>query len=133
MSKKKKKKISLLNCKPNQKLIRLLSVSHRFRLTLKGWIGSSAITIPFTYSDPLRHSSFIRRVQYNIDCCAQLILLAGRLYSLSLFFSFLFFFRFFASTLDIATIIISSIAPNLPAYTPFCSLPVSTLFVALFS
>ena len=31
---KKKKK-----CKLNQKLICLLSVSHRFRLLLKGWIG----------------------------------------------------------------------------------------------
>ena len=37
--KKKKKKKLFSKCKLNQKLICLLSVSHRFRLLLKGWIG----------------------------------------------------------------------------------------------
>nr|AAA14167.1 uORF [Saccharomyces cerevisiae]CAA40852.1 Sch1 [Saccharomyces cerevisiae] len=37
--KKKKKKKMFSKCKLNQKLICLLSVSHRFRLLLKGWIG----------------------------------------------------------------------------------------------
>lgn len=37
--KKKKKKKLFSKCKLNQKLISLLSVSHRFRLLLKGWIG----------------------------------------------------------------------------------------------
>ena len=130
--KKKKKKKKKKKCSQSVNLIKSLFVCYLFLIGFVCCLKGGSVIYDngsFCIFRSLKAYLFTLRVQYNIDCCAQLIHFAGRLYSL---FCFILFFpsRFFATALKIVT---NNFAP-VPACLFFFQLSSTlyTLFVVLF-